>query len=162
MSKFGSKYYIGSNTEDTQGQVFLPVVRIGCPASLAGKRVLLHKVGDTLARGGGGGDPIPTMGRTLWYSRYTVIPLRVASLAPFVRPSRHDETATWVPLHHFQKSIICKNCADCIAADILGNHQETQRFLVKIFVLITVFLCQWTEKTDQDSSTVQSLNFLVS
>ncbi len=33
--------------------------------------------GDTLAcEGRGWGDPIPTIGQTLWYSRYTIIPLR--------------------------------------------------------------------------------------
>ncbi len=34
------------------------------------------KGGDTISCGGGG-DPIPTMGQTLWYSRYTIILLRV-------------------------------------------------------------------------------------
>jgi hypothetical protein len=61
-------------------QAFFPVVLIGSPQPLTRKRVLLPPLGprgDTLACGGGGwGDPILTMGQTLWYSRYTKIPLR--------------------------------------------------------------------------------------
>ncbi len=41
--------------------------------------------GVTLACGGGGGVPIPTMGQTLWYSRCTLISLRLwAFLACFI------------------------------------------------------------------------------
>ncbi len=36
--------------------------------------------GDTIACGGGDGDPIPTKGQTLWYSMYTIITLRLPSI----------------------------------------------------------------------------------
>jgi hypothetical protein len=115
MSKFGSTYNISSNTEDTECQAFLPVVRIGCPRFPRRQESVAPQGGrHTRLWGRGWGDPIPTMGRTLWYSRYTVIPLLVASLAPFVGPSCHDETATWVPLHHFKKLINYNKCAGCI------------------------------------------------
>jgi hypothetical protein len=63
--------------EYTECQAFYPVVRIGSPHPLNCKRVWLptfeSKGGDTLTSGwgdgGGGGESIPTMGHTLWYSR---------------------------------------------------------------------------------------------
>jgi hypothetical protein len=78
------------SSEYTECQAFYPVVKIGSSHPLSHKRVLHPHFGsmggDTLAfRGGGGGqgvrntllwvrgwgDPIPTMGQTVWYSKYT-------------------------------------------------------------------------------------------
>ncbi len=63
-------------TEYTECEAFYQVVRIGYP--LARKRVLLTPFGPRgeIAGEGVGRDLIPTTGQTLWYSRYTIIPLR--------------------------------------------------------------------------------------
>ncbi len=58
-------------------QAFYPVVRIGSPTHSPARECCSpfgSKEGDTLTfRGRGGGEPIPTMGHTLWHSRYTLI-----------------------------------------------------------------------------------------
>jgi hypothetical protein len=70
-------------TEHTECHAFCPVVRIGSPHPLARKRVLplppplvprreTHSLAAEEL-----GDPIPTKGQTLWYSMYTIIPLRL-------------------------------------------------------------------------------------
>ncbi len=64
-------------TEYTECQAFYPVVRIGSSPPPRSPPPLGTREWDKLAceRGGGGwGDPVPTMGQTLSYSRYTIIP----------------------------------------------------------------------------------------
>ncbi len=67
----------------TECQSSNQVVRIGSPHPLTRKRVFLPPFGskgETHSLGGRGwGDPIPTMGQTLCYSRYTIISLRFNS-----------------------------------------------------------------------------------
>jgi hypothetical protein len=56
------------------------------------------KGGETLACGGRG-DPIPKMGQTVWYSRYTIIPLRRPNTSSCHRPLHVLPVATIRPLH---------------------------------------------------------------
>ncbi len=74
----------GSSTEYTEGQAFSQVVRIGSPRTLSPQLVLPYppcsKGGGRIVRlwERGRGELIRTKGQTLWYSRYSIIPLRVA------------------------------------------------------------------------------------
>ncbi len=45
--------------------------------------------GNSRLRGRGWVDPIPTMGQTLWYCRYTIIPLRFLPHPSHLKPQRH-------------------------------------------------------------------------
>ena len=67
------------------------------PRYLTCKRVLppFGSRGDTLAGGrGGGGDPSRTKGQTLWYSRYSIIPLR------FLVSHIWDKLECWTKAKH--------------------------------------------------------------
>jgi hypothetical protein len=66
-------------TEYTECQSFSPVVRIGSPSPASACCLpppLWFQVGDTLACGNGAGGANLAMRQTLWYSRYSIIPLQ--------------------------------------------------------------------------------------
>jgi hypothetical protein len=71
-------------TAYTECQAFSPVVRIGPPLPLHPQASVAPPPPPNLLLGGrhtclremGWGEPIQTKGRTLWYSSYSIIPLR--------------------------------------------------------------------------------------
>jgi hypothetical protein len=80
LSSFGKLKKIGQQLRILQQcQAFCPGSRPNCVPSthLTASECCFPlsmgpiQGGDTIACGGGGGDPIPTKGQTLWYSMYT-------------------------------------------------------------------------------------------
>ncbi len=74
---------IGLNKEYTECRAFSPVVRIGSPPPHPQASVvppppahLVPKGEHTRLRERGRGEPVRTKEQTLWYSRYSIIPLR--------------------------------------------------------------------------------------
>jgi hypothetical protein len=76
-----------NTTWDTECQAFCPVIRTGSPfpplhpqKSVAPRPLWVQGGRHTCLRGREWGHPILTMGQTLWYSMYTIIPLSVGSI----------------------------------------------------------------------------------
>ncbi len=79
----GMYTYIACLTEYKDCQAFCLHAWIGPPhpqASVA-PPLWVQEGRHTWVRGRGWGDPIPTKGQTLWYSMYTIIPLRLDNIA---------------------------------------------------------------------------------
>ncbi len=73
------RYEKHSCTEHTECQAFCPFVRIGFTMSIA-PPLWVQGGRPTRLRGRGWGDPIPTKRQTLWYSMYTIVPLRIGEI----------------------------------------------------------------------------------